>query len=183
MHQHELLLIAIMWFHSEFMQAVQSSRTNKWLITHLGIGEYWSIALWFPRIFSFIFCVWTFPSSFTFLLLIAILISLQSIHFINRKSELCFTIYLLTHVGIWESGWWEWWLKRTLFFSSLPNILIEKHLGMRLVFIICMAGWVSRLFTHGHMYVACYYRAIHSFRRGSVVTCVRKFQIRKEQQL
>lgn len=61
--------------------------------------------------------------------------------------------------------------------------LIEKHLGMRQVFIICTAGWVSRLFTHGHMCVACYYRAIHSFRRGSVVICVMKFQIRKEQQL
>lgn len=69
--------------------------------------------------------------------------------------------------------------QKDIIFSSLPNILIEKHLGMRIVFIICTAGWVSRLFTHGHMCVACYYRAIHSFRRGSVVICVMKFQIKE----
>lgn len=67
--------------------------------------------------------------------------------------------------------------QKDIIFSSLPSILIEKHLGMRIVFIICTAGWVSRLFTHGHMYVA-YYRAIHSFRRGSVI-CVMKFQIKE----
>lgn len=71
---------------------------------------------------------------------------------------------------------------KNIIFSSLLNSLIETHLDIRMVFINTHGWWVSRLFTRGYMCVVCYCRAVHSFRRGSMVMCVMKFQIREEQQ-
>lgn len=69
------------------------------------------------------------------------------------------------------------------YFVFLLNMLIETLSDMRTVFINTHSQLVSRLFTCGHVCVACYCRAVHSSRKGSVVMCVTKFQIRGEQQL